>query len=317
MKVLILGGTKFVGKSLAQYFYNGGYDVTVLVSGNHPDKVPFGVEHIFADRHNFVDMHKALFGKAFDYIIDASGYTQEDVFNVVENCNWEVLKKYVFISSSAVYADVESPIKETAMCGENENWGEYGIHKREAEEYLLEQYEANNFPVNIIRPAYIYGAMNNLYREAFVFDCLEKGLPIVVPGDGHQKIQFIHISDVCRQVEALCEVDKIGEIYNSAEALPLTFNTWLVHIFTATARQVAVLYDRDLEYSDTQYFPFRNISYYLDTTKMDELCPPITNFIYGAKDAYEYYLKYDGIDNRKSLLENVEIVGNKIKEKLN
>lgn len=313
MKVLVLGGTKFVGKSVAQYFYNAGYDVTVLVSGKHPESVPFGVSHIFADRHNFVNMHEALKNTDFEYIIDVSGYTQEDVFNVVENCNIQTLKKYVFISSSAVYADVESPIKEEALRNENPYWGEYGLHKLEVEEYLMEQYEENQFPILILRPAYIYGAMNNLYREAFVFDCLDKGIPIVLPGDGHQKIQFIHITDVCRQIEALCTSDSKGEAFNSGNELPLTFNTWLVHIFTATGKQVPVLYDRELKYIDTQYFPFRNISYYLDTSKINALCAPITDFIDGIKDAYSYYHMFDGIENRKNLLDNVIEAGEKLK----
>ena len=82
----------------------------------------------------------------------------------------------------------------------NSIWRKYGSDKIEAEEYLMEKVP----DAYVIRPPYLYGPMNDVYREAFVFDCALQHRKFYMPGDGSQKLQFflslIHILPVIRDL---------------------------------------------------------------------------------------------------------------------
>ena len=96
---------------------------------------------------------------------------------------------YIFISSSAVYPEyLPLPFKEDMPIGENKIWGFYGKGKVEAEKALLLRVP----DAFIIRPPYLYGPMNNVYREAFVFDCAIKGRKFFLPQDGNLKLKFFY-----------------------------------------------------------------------------------------------------------------------------
>lgn len=105
-----------------------------------------------------------LRGYVFDIIIDVNAYTKraiELLIDAVDN-----IKDYVLISSSAVYPETNiQPFAENQLVGRNSIWGDYGTNKIEAEKYLMDKVP-NAY---IIRPPYLCGAMNNVYREAFVF----------------------------------------------------------------------------------------------------------------------------------------------------
>ena len=62
----------------------------------------------------------------------------------------------------------------------------------EAEQYLLSKY-SNAY---ILRPPYLYGPMQNLYREPFVFECALKNRKFYIPEDGKMKLQFFHVDVV-------------------------------------------------------------------------------------------------------------------------
>ena len=117
---------------------------------------------IQADRHAIGD---ALQGLHFDLVIDTA-YTREDVEDLLNAL--ESYEDYVLISSSAVYPEyAPAPFTEETQLAENVHWGAYGTNKIAAETALMER----NPKAYILRPPYLYGPMNNVYREAFVFDC--------------------------------------------------------------------------------------------------------------------------------------------------
>lgn len=81
---------------------------------------------------------------------------------------------YVLLSSSAVYPETAfRPFAEETAPGPNRFWGGYGLGKIAAEQALHRRVPQ----AYILRPPYLYGPMNNLYREAFVFDCARLGRP--------------------------------------------------------------------------------------------------------------------------------------------
>lgn len=177
MKILVTGGTVFVSRYIAQYYVNRGYEVYVL-NRNTREQV-IGAKLIQADRHKLGSiLHKFN----FDVIIDTA-YTAEDVEFLLNGLT--SYGEYILISSSAVYPEYGiQPFKESEKVGVNKYWGKYGTDKISAENALL----SRNPNAYILRPPYLYGQMNNLYREAFVFDCALQNRCFYLPKDSKMKL---------------------------------------------------------------------------------------------------------------------------------
>lgn len=101
----------------------------------------------------------------FDAVVDVTAYNATDIQLLLDAL--ERYENYIFISSSAVYPEyAKQPFGEDTLLGKNIFWGKYGIDKLEAEKTLLER----NPNAYILRPPYLYGPYNNVYREGFVFE---------------------------------------------------------------------------------------------------------------------------------------------------
>ena len=184
-KILVTGGTVFVSRYIAEYYVKNGCDVYVL--NRNSKEQSDGVNLIQADRHN---LGETLRDFNFDVVIDTA-YNCNDVEMLLGALG--DYKDYVLISSSAVYPEYsEQPFKEDSLLGVNKYWGKYGTDKIEAEAALLKR----NPNAYVLRPPYLYGQMNNVYREAFVFDCALANRKFYLPKDGKMKLQFFHINDL-------------------------------------------------------------------------------------------------------------------------
>lgn len=65
-----------------------------------------------------------------------------------------------------------------------------------------------------MRPSYLYGPMNNVYREAFVFDCAKTDRMFYLPKDGEMKLQFFYVKDLCKLIDALINSKPSEHILN-------------------------------------------------------------------------------------------------------
>ena len=186
-KILVTGGTTFVSKYVAEYFVNAGYEVYVLNRNTKPQVQ--GVNLIEGDRHNLGGILKNTF---FDVVADITAYNAADIIDFVKELG--SFGQYIMISSSAVYPEYGvQPFLEESEKSANKFWGAYGTDKIEAENVLLEKVK----DAYILRPPYLYGPMNNVYREAFVFDCALADRKFYLPNDGSMKLQFFHVKDLC------------------------------------------------------------------------------------------------------------------------
>lgn len=66
----------------------------------------------------------------------------------------------------------------------------------------------------ILRPPYLYGPMDNVYREAFLFDCAKADRKFYLPKEGNMKLQFFYVRDLCRLIEVLIETRREEHILN-------------------------------------------------------------------------------------------------------
>ena len=226
MKILVTGGTVFASRYTAEYFAKK-HEVYVLNRGTRPQSE--GVTHIKADRHKLKDTLKDC---KFDAVLDICAYNGKDVSKLVNALGG--FGTYILVSSGAVYPEtMAQPFREDQMLGTNTIWGKYGTDKIAAE-HALEELTENRY---IIRPPYLYGKMNNLYREAFVFDCAEKGLPFYVPKDGKMPLQFFDIGDMCRFMEILLEKKPEQKRFNVGNFETVDILEWVTACYAVLGKK--------------------------------------------------------------------------------
>lgn len=294
MKILVTGGTVFVSKYVAEYFAKNGNDVYVLNRNTKPQ-----LPNVRLIECNRKEISGQLKGLHFDTVIDVTAYTAEDINTLLDSL--ESFKNYVLISSSAVYPEtLETPFKESDNCGRNKFWGDYGTNKITAENALLKRVP-NAY---ILRPPYLYGEYNNIYREAFVFDCAERNMPFYLPKDGSMSLQFFHVEDLCRFIETLLEFQPTQKIYNVGNE-PISVKEW-VKICYAAVGKIPTFIKISGEIEQRNYFPFYDYGYVLDTVAQNSIAPDLIPLAVGFERAYEWYKDNKSAVKPKNYFEFIE-----------
>lgn len=293
MEVLVMGGTQFISSSIAKYLIEKGNEVDIFTRGVNPITYTGFRNQIKGDRKSSKDLEKKLGDKQYDIVFDISGYTKEDVKNLTRVLDRSKLKNYIFCSSGAVYKDTEEIIDEEYLRGPNKNWGDYGLNKKKSEDYLFSLYENDKFPITIFRPTYIYGAGNNLYREAYLFDRINDGLALPIP-KSDCKTQFIYIEDLVKVFESAMYSDKaIGNAYNVTHHEMVSWESLCETAMEAVGREIEIkkINCEDIGVNTRSFFPFRDVTYLLSIEKLkkDGLYAPKINLREGLEKAYNWY----------------------------
>lgn len=316
MKILVFGGTVFVSWYIVKRLVEEGNEVITLNRGSKKGMYGTKVKEVYADRHNFKELNEALKQVDFDYVIDVSGYNEEDLRLSYEAIKGRNIKGYIFISSSAVYEESEIlPITEEFPKGINQYWGSYGTNKLKAEEFLKSKFIEDGFPFVSLRPPYLYGEGNNVYRESFIFDRLKDGKPIIIPNQGKTLIHFMHIEDLYRTIEKIIDKEIKGEIYNVGNSEGITFKGWVNKCIEAFGKKAKVVNFDYLRhgYNVRDFFPFHDYQYYLATEKVTEIYKPKISIEEGLKRALEWYLdNEEKVMKRNAYSENCDTIAEKL-----
>lgn len=296
MKILITGGTTFVSRYTAEFFVKRGDEVYVLNRGSR-EQVK-GVCPIIADRG---DLGGALRGMRFDAVLDIVAYTADDIRHLLDA--GIAFDDYVFVSSSAVYPETNpQPFSEEMPCGRNSVWGDYGVNKLEAERVLRERVP-NAY---ILRPPYFYGMYENLYREAFPFDCAMMDRPFYLPSNGEMKLQFFHVRDLCRFIGILLTTHPEEHIINVGNRETVTVKEWVALCYRA-AGKTPELIGVDPSVPQRDYFCFYDYEYVLDVSKQTALMPETMSLEEGLQEEYLWYKDHpESIYNRKPYTEYID-----------
>ncbi len=278
-KALVTGGTVFVSRYVAEYYVKHGYEVYVL--NRNTRKQSEGVRLIEGDRHNPGEQLKHIH---FDVVFDVTAYTATDISDLLDGLGG--FDTYMMISSSAVYPETEQqPFKEESNLSENKFWGKYGTDKIAAEKELLKRVP----DAYILRPPYLYGAMNNVYRESFVFACALKNRKFYLPKDGSMQLQFFHVADMCRFMDILLEKKPKNHIFNVGNKETVSIRDWVTDCYSIVAKKPEFV-SVSGEIEQRNYFSFYAYEYYLDVTKQYELMNQTMPLLEGLKDAYKWYI---------------------------
>lgn len=294
-KILITGGTTFVSKFTSQYFADRDYDVYVINRNSREQN-----KHVNLINCDRLKLGNKLKGIHFDAVLDITAYTRDHVKSLIDAL--DSFDDYIFISSSAVYPETNpQPFTEEQKCGKNSVWGDYGLNKLAAEEYLFK-----NVPnAYILRPPYFYGIYENLYRELFVFDCAIKNRKFYIPGNGDMKLQFFNVKDLCRFIEILLEKHPENKIFNLGNEKAVTIRDWVKLCYGAAGKKPEFVNVNE-EINQRNYFCFYNYEYMLDVTKQYELMSDTVPLDKGLAEEFEWYKNNQGSVSRKNYFEYID-----------
>jgi nucleoside-diphosphate-sugar epimerase len=213
MRILVMGGTRFVGRPLVNRLLEAGHELSLFTRGRQP--VPAGVEHLQGDRSSTEGL-AALQDRPFDVIVDSSGRTLEDTRQVIERTG-PPSHRLVYVSSAGVYADSELwPLDEDAPTDPQSRHA----GKLDTEAWLRQE----GIPFTSFRPTYIVGPGNYNPVESWFFDRIVHGRPVPLPGDGSTITQLGHVADLAAAMARCIEVEAAtNRIYNCAGSQGISF----------------------------------------------------------------------------------------------
>lgn len=295
MKILVTGGTVFVSRFVAKWFADKEHNVYVLNRGSKPQVK--GVTLIRGDRHALGDSLKK---QHFDAVLDITAYDEDDVRDLLDAVGG--FDDYILLSSSAVYPEtLPRPFKEEQPVGRNSLWGDYGWNKIKAEELLFSRFPG----AYALRPPYLYGPMENLYREPFVFECADLDRPFYLPDDGSLPLQFFHVEDLCRLIEVILAKHPDEHIFNVGNTADVTAEEFVRICYAAAGKTPDIRYVTG--HPESSYFSFRNYAYHLDTTRQEVLLPELKDLEKGMQEAYEWYKSHPEDEiRRKAYIEYID-----------
>lgn len=293
-KILVTGGTVFVSKFIANYFKQDN-EVYVLNRNTKPQLD--GVHLIEADRNK---LRNSLKEYSFDVVIDVCAYNKQDIHNLLTALN--TVKDYIFISSSAVYPEInDQPFHEEQQIGKNFIWGKYGLDKAEAEQLLLSRVP-NAY---ILRPPYLYGPMQNVYREPFVFECALNDRKFYIPKDGKMKLQFFHVEDLCKIIEKIIKQHPYHHIFNVGNEELVDINTFVSLCYKVANKKLETVNVYHYE-NQRDYFSFYDYEYVLDVSRQKSLLPKTKNLEQGLRESFEWYLKHQEEVSKKDYINFID-----------
>lgn len=215
MNVLVAGGTEFISLALVRALIRDGHAVTVLNRGRRKNRLPSGVDVLVCDRKDHAQLRAVLAGARFHAVYDVSYVptTGEDVAALADAVGDRRLH-YLFVSTGRVY-DHALPIPYSETTPRGYYWGDYARHKIAGEDALLERHATRGLPVTIVRPTHVLGPLNTRHNEAFFFDRLSRGRPVLVPGHGGWLRQFGYVDDLADALVAMLGNPRaFGQAYN-------------------------------------------------------------------------------------------------------
>jgi len=236
-KLLIVGGSGFIGRNLSIKSVNLGYQTTVIsLTKIDSDKKISKVKYIQVDITNLIDLRKKLSNQIFHYIINLSGYIDHSSFlnggnkviethfggvqNLLEVVDWSQLKKFVQIGSSDEYGGLPAPQNEDLR---ESPISPYSIGKVSSTNLLQMLYRTEKFPAVVLRLFLVYGdgQSNNRFVPQIINGCLLD--KIFATSKGEQLRDFCYVDDITDGILLSLENEKVnGEIINLASGVPIS-----------------------------------------------------------------------------------------------
>ncbi len=242
-KALFIGGTGTISAAITRAVAaSGEWELYLLNRGKRQEAVPEGVRQIVADIHDEADVAARIEGMRFDCVCEFIGFVPSDVER-----DWRLFRgqtrQYMYISSASAYQKPAANylVNEGTPLA-NPYW-QYSRDKIACEEFLMEKYRTEGYPVTIIRPSHTYDerklptGVHGAIGSWQVAKRLLEGKAVIVQGDGSSLWTMTHNSDFAKGfIGLMSNAHAIGNAFQITSDETLTWN----QIYESLARALGV-----------------------------------------------------------------------------
>src|SRR5215813_5398901 len=243
MRILVLGGTSFVGRAIVADALQTGADVTLFNRGKTGKGLFPGVTRLIGDRDT--GDYAALRDGSWDAVVDVTGYVPRHVAQAMDALDDRV-GRYLFISSHAVYRKQEPkpgstedaprrpPVRDTEELGQET----YGPLKVACEDDVVARYGDR---ATIVRPGKVAGPHDWQPGLTYWARRAAPGGRVVLPGDPDQPVQIVDSRDLARLVVQLLQDDRGGAFHAVGPSVPVTMSGLIATCARVAGTEVEVV----------------------------------------------------------------------------
>ncbi len=217
MKVLVIGGTMFIGRYIVNELLTRGHEVIVYHRGRHECKFPVNVKHIHGDRRDYTHFKEDMAKILPEGVVDVIPLYPSDSKTLVE-CFSGRICSLVHISTCSVYnTKAVIPFSEGEQHLVDDIHYTYAYSKRLCEKIILEIQKKVELPCTILRLPAVYGPYDYLSREWFIVKrILDRRKQIIIPDGGFTLIHQCYVEDAAKAVAMALENPPLSKvrIYN-------------------------------------------------------------------------------------------------------
>ncbi|KAJ0479340.1 putative NAD-dependent epimerase/dehydratase, NAD(P)-binding domain superfamily [Helianthus annuus] len=295
-KILVMGGTRFIGIFLSRLLVEEGHQVTLFTRGKAPVTQPLPGEaedaynafkskilHLKGDRKDYDFVRTSLAAEGFDVVYDINGREAEEVEPILDAL--PNLEQYIYCSSAGVYLKSDLlPHREIDAVDPKSR------HKGKLETEALLESKGVNY--TSIRPVYIYGPLNYNPVEEWFFHRLKAGRPIPIPNSGLQVTQLGHVKDLATAfIKVLGNEKASKQVYNISGDRYVTFDG----LARACAKaggfpepEIIHYNPKEFDFGKKKAFPFRDQHFFASVEKAKEELGIIPEYslVEGLTDSY-------------------------------
>ena len=313
MKILFIGGTGTISMAITRLLAKQGHELWLLNRGNRNSDLPENVRTITADISNEEETAKKLDGMTFDCVGEFIGFVPSQLERDFRLFNGRT-KQFIYISSASAYQKPPTGYvitEDTPL--ENPYW-EYSRNKKACEEYLMERYKKDGFPVTIVRPSHTYDersvplGVHGNGGSWQVVKRIKEGKPVIIHGDGSSLWTITHNSDFAKAYVGLIGNPKaIGEAFHITSDESVSWNEIYKAIADALGTELKPYYVSSRTLADMSDYDFvgsligdKANSVVFDNSKVKALVPDFRAEVSvreGIRRTVEYILAHPEYQN--------------------
>jgi len=255
MRLLVLGGTAFLGRHTVEAALRRGDEVTIFTRGRtHPELFP-EAEHLVGDRDGGLE---ALSDRTWDGVVDTSGYVPR-VLRMSAELLRGAVGRYVFVSSISVYGDFSLPVDEESPVAVLDDpfsesvEADYGALKAACEHVVEEVFGARGASV---RAGLLVGPHDPTDRFTYWPRRLAEGGDVLAPGDPAAPVQLVDARDLGAWLVELAEQGPGGVFNATGPAAPLTLGELLERAIAAVGSDARLVWTDEQRILDAGVQPW-------------------------------------------------------------